>query len=98
MNQQLWTSRFRMGRTEQRREAASTRTDGHAANASGSADQQVAALIHGSAHNEIELAKFALSKLQDPQARQFAERMIREHTPGCEAMKSIAGNLVADTH
>jgi len=56
-------------------------------------DQQIAALVHGAAHNEIEILKFAQAKIQAEEIRQFAEQMIREHTPGCEAMKNLAGHL-----
>jgi len=57
-------------------------------------DQQIAALIHGVCHNEIEVAKFAQDKLQSPEVRAFAEKMIREHTADCEAYGKLAGNLV----
>ena len=59
------------------------------------AEKQVAALIFSLGFNEIEIAKFAQSRLQTEMARQFAEKMVREHTPGCESMKRIAGELVA---
>jgi predicted outer membrane protein len=62
----------------------------------GTSDQQIAACICGAAHNEIEIAKFADSKLQTDEVREFAQRMVREHTPGCEAMKQKAGDLVAN--
>ena len=63
--------------------------------AAGSSDQQIAAVLYGCCHNEIEIAKLGQSKAQSPEVKQFAEKMIREHTPGCEALKSLAGNLVA---
>src|SRR5262245_42210366 len=53
-------------------------------------DQQIAALIYGACHNEVEVAKFAQDKLQSPEARAFAEKMIREHTPDCEAYARLA--------
>jgi predicted outer membrane protein len=63
--------------------------------AASASDQQIAALIFGACHNEVELAKFAQSKLQSEQARAFAEKMVREHTPDCEAYAKWAGNLAA---
>jgi predicted outer membrane protein len=68
---------------------------GYAPGSAGGSDQQIAALIYGVAHNEIEIAKFAESKLQNEEVRQFAQQMVSEHTPGCEAMQQLAGNLVA---
>lgn len=63
----------------------------------GTSDQQIAAVLYGCCHNEIEIAKLGQSKAQSPEVKQFAEKMIREHTPGCEAMKTLAGNLVAQS-
>ena len=61
-------------------------------------DQQIAALIYGVCHNEVEISKFAQEKLQSPQAREFAEKMVREHTPDCETYARLAGNLVTAKH
>ena len=60
---------------------------------SGSSDQQIAACVHGAANNEIEICKFAESKCSNDECREFAQRMVRDHTPGCEEMKQLAGNL-----
>jgi predicted outer membrane protein len=65
--------------------------------ASGTSDQQIAAVLYSCCHNEIEIAKFGQSKAQSPEVKQFAEKMIREHTAGCDAMKTLAGNLVAQS-
>jgi predicted outer membrane protein len=83
--------------TTQQRQSTSERLSSQTSSpeTSSSSDQQIAAFLCGAAHNEIELAKFAQTKLQSPEAKQFAERMIREHTPSCEKMKGKAGNLVA---
>jgi predicted outer membrane protein len=43
----------------------------------------------------VELAKFLQSRLQSQEAKQFAEKMIKEHTPDCEAYQRLAGNLVS---
>jgi predicted outer membrane protein len=56
-----------------------------------SADQQIAAKIHGGSHNEIELSKFAQTKLQSPEARGFAEKMVRDHTADAESYQRWAG-------
>jgi predicted outer membrane protein len=74
---------------------------GNAVSGSGSsADRQIAACLYLDSHKELELARFAQSKLQTEQAKQFAEKMIREHTPGHEIMKRFAGELVSqiDAH
>jgi predicted outer membrane protein len=62
-----------------------------------SADQQIAALIYGACHNEVEIAKFAQSKLQLAEARAFAEKMVSDHTPDCESYQRWAGKLGAET-
>jgi predicted outer membrane protein len=59
----------------------------------GTSDQQIAACIAGAAQNEIEIAKFAEPRLQTEEAMEFAQRMVREHTPGFEALKQRAGEL-----
>ena len=59
------------------------------------ADQQIAHCIYGACHNEVELAKFVQPKLQSKEAKQFAEMMIKDHTPDCEAYQKWAGNLVS---
>jgi len=60
---------------------------------SGSSDQQIAAVVHGEANNEIEISKWAESKCTNDECREFTQRMVRDHTPGCEEMKRLAGNL-----
>jgi len=60
---------------------------------SGSADQQVAACVHGECNNEIEIAKWAESKCTNDECREFAQRMVRDHTPGCQEMQRLAGDL-----
>ena len=61
------------------------------------ADQQVAACLYGENSNEIEIAKLAESKAQSQEVKQFAQQMIRDHTPGRDEMKQLAGNLVSDS-
>jgi predicted outer membrane protein len=56
-----------------------------------SADQQIAALIHGGSHNEVEISKFVQSKLQNPEAKAFAEKMIKDHTADAENYQKWAG-------
>jgi putative membrane protein len=62
-----------------------------------SADQEIAALVHGCASNEIEIAKFAESKAKSDDVREFAQMMVREHSPGAEEMKRLAGSLASDS-
>ena len=62
----------------------------------GVAIAQLAAVIYGACHNEVETAKFAQSRLQTPAAKQFAEKMIKDHTPDCEAYQRLAGNLAGE--
>jgi putative membrane protein len=59
----------------------------------GSSDQQIAALVCGCAQNEIEIAKLAQDKARAAEVKQFAEQMVRDHTPGYEAMRQLAGPL-----
>lgn len=58
-------------------------------------DQQIAALIYGGCRNHIEIAQFAQDRLRNPEAKQFAEKMVNDHTPGCDKMKELAGNLIS---
>jgi predicted outer membrane protein len=58
---------------------------------SNSADQQIAAKIHGGSHNEVEISKFAQSKLQNKEAKAFAEKMIEDHTADAEHYQKWAG-------
>ena len=74
---------------ETRRDAASTTASKTASHG----DQQIAALIWGCCKNEIEISRFALDRLQTEQAKAFAEKMIREHSQGCEKIQQLAGNL-----
>ena len=46
--------------------------------------------------NEIEIAKLAEQKSQTPEIRDFAQKMVKEHTPGCQEMQRLAGPLVSD--
>ena len=58
-------------------------------------DQQIAALIYSGCRNHIEIATLAQERLQNPEAKQFAEKMVSDHTPGCDKMKELAGNLIS---
>jgi predicted outer membrane protein len=62
-----------------------------------SGDQQIAACVYGHCRNEIEIAKLAQTKSQNEEVREFAEKMISEHTPGCQEMQRLAGQLASDT-
>jgi putative membrane protein len=63
----------------------------------GSSDQEIAALIHGACRNEIEIAKLGEQKAQSQDVKQFAEKMVRDHSPGCEEMQRLAGSLANST-
>ena len=63
--------------------------------AAASADQQIAACIYLGCHNHIQIAEFAQSKLTNPQAKQFAEKMVSDHNPGCEKIRELAGDLIS---
>jgi predicted outer membrane protein len=56
-----------------------------------SADQQIAALLYNCCKKDIELSKFAQDRLQNEEVRQFAEKMITEHTAACEKLAKFAG-------
>lgn len=58
-------------------------------------DQELAAAIYGGCHNEVELAKFAQSRLESREGKEFAQQMIKDHQADCEAYAKLAGNLVA---
>lgn len=64
----------------------------------GTSDQQIAALILAGCRNEIEIAKFAKDRLQSEQAKQFADKLLQEHAPGCERLAQLAGPLGQGLH
>ena len=59
------------------------------------ADQQLAACLHGLCRNHIELARFAQSRLQNEDAKEFAAMMVKDHEPGCKKLAQLAGPLAA---
>src|SRR5262245_17417432 len=60
------------------------------------ADQQIAACLVGQISNEIEIAQLAESKAQNAEVRQFAQQMVRDHTPSRDALRQLAGPLAAE--
>ncbi len=54
-------------------------------------DSQIAMLLAGGNRNEIEISKFAQDKLQTNEAKEFAQMMIKEHTPVLQRMQQMAG-------
>jgi predicted outer membrane protein len=58
-------------------------------------DQQLAACLHGMCRNHIELARFAQSRLQNEDAKEFAAQMVKDHEPGCKKLAQLAGPLAA---
>jgi predicted outer membrane protein len=61
-----------------------------------SADQQVAACLHVECSNHIEISKLGQSKAESEEVRDFAEKMVSDHTQGCQELQQLAGNLAAD--
>lgn len=57
-----------------------------------SADQQIAALLANCCKNQVEISKFAQDRLQSDSAKQFAEKMVADHTEACEKLAKFAGN------
>lgn len=80
------------GQQLQPRQQVAGQQAGHSQHA-GSADQQIAAVISGCAQNEIEISKMAQSKAQSEEVKQFAEQMVRDHSPGHQEMRQLAGPL-----
>lgn len=64
----------------------------------GNTDQEIAAVVHLACRNEIEIAKLGEQKAQSQEVKQFAEKMIRDHSPGCEEMQKLAGSLASSQH
>ncbi len=56
-------------------------------------DQEIAACVCGEASNEIEIAKLGESKAQSDEVKQFAQQMVRDHSPGRDEMQRLAGQL-----
>jgi putative membrane protein len=58
-------------------------------------DQEIAALKLACNRNEIELAKLAQQKATSPEVKQFAEKMVEEHTAAAEKLEKWAGALAS---
>jgi predicted outer membrane protein len=61
-------------------------------------DQQIAAFLSGMARNEVEISRYAQSRLKSDEAREFAEKMVHDHEPGLKKLQHAAGNLAAREH
>jgi predicted outer membrane protein len=59
------------------------------------ADQEIAAVKLAKNRNEIELAKLAQQKATSPEVKQFAEKMVEEHTAAAEKLEKWAGALAS---
>jgi len=57
----------------------------------GHADEQLAAIMLAGCQNEVELGKFAQSMLKSPEAKQFAERLVKDHQAACDKLQKLAG-------
>ncbi len=55
------------------------------------ADQQIATIIAGCNRNEVEIAKFALPKLQSSEAKEIATTLIKDHTAAADKFAKWAG-------
>jgi predicted outer membrane protein len=75
--------------------AAPPREGGAPAAHAATHDQQIAAFLYGCARNEVEISKFAQSRLQSEEAKEFAARMVKDHEPGLKKLAHAAGNLAA---
>lgn len=58
-------------------------------------DQEIAAVKLAFCRNELELAKLASQKAESDEVKQFAAKMVKEHTEGCANLEKWAGNLAA---
>jgi predicted outer membrane protein len=54
-------------------------------------DQEIAAVKLAMCRNEVELAKLASQKAQSDEVREFAAKMVKEHTEGCANLEKWAG-------
>jgi len=57
-------------------------------------DQEIAACISCECSNEIAISKLAEQKATSDEVKQFAQMMIRDHSPGCQEMHQLAGQLL----
>lgn len=55
------------------------------------ADQQIATMIAACNRNEVEISKFALSKLKSDEAKEIASMLIKDHTEGANKFSKWAG-------
>src|SRR5262245_47409367 len=69
---------------------------GLAGQQSGAADQQIAACLFVECSNHIEISKLGQQKAESEEVREFAEKMVSDHTPACQELQQLAGNLAAD--
>jgi hypothetical protein len=54
-------------------------------------EQEVAALLAACNRNEVEVAKFAMDKLQSDEAKELATMLVKEHTAAAEKFEQLAG-------
>jgi predicted outer membrane protein len=60
-------------------------------------DQEIAQLIVGGNRHEIEIAKFAMNRLQSDEAKEVATKMIKDHTEAMNKFAKFAGQQPAST-
>jgi predicted outer membrane protein len=66
-----------------------------APHAAWSSDQQIAALLFGCARNEVEISTLAEEKATSEEVKAFAAMMVKDHSPGLEKLKELAGPLLS---
>ena len=57
------------------------------------ADQEIAAVKLAFCRSGMEIAKLAAQKAESDEVKQFAAKMLKEHTEGCANLEKWAGNL-----
>lgn len=55
-------------------------------------DQQLAAVIATGCRNEVEVAKFAQSRIRSKEIKAFTEKLIRDHQEACVKLEKLAGD------
>ncbi len=55
------------------------------------ADEQLASVILAGSRNEVEIAKFAKPMLKSSKAKEFADRMVKEHQAANDKLEKFAG-------
>lgn len=76
-------------------DAKKPESDRPAASDTSHAEKEIAAIKLKECRNEVELAKFAQQKTQNAEVKEFAARMIKDHTEACKDLEKWAGGAHA---